>query len=98
MGRLDSEERTAVAALLKKGHSPSAVARLLGGHGRSSSISSASPGDRICRCTDCAVGQGHHLAQLVPPDGLPDFQRLTLTHVCDDSYVGRLTTNEMAGS
>ena len=30
MGRLDSEGRTAVAALLKKGHSPSAVARLLG--------------------------------------------------------------------
>jgi hypothetical protein len=66
MGRLDSEGRTAVAALLKKGHSPSAVARLLGGHGRSSSISSASPGD------GCGM--------------------------CDDSYVGRLTTNEMAGS
>jgi len=30
MGRLDSEGRTAVAALLKKGHSPSAVALLLG--------------------------------------------------------------------
>ncbi len=48
----------------------------------------------LLQLVDRAVGQGHHLSQLVPPDGLPDLQRLALTHSQSPSRLSPAIEND----